>query len=207
MSDEINKIVFSDFDGTITSSDSFIRSLFFYSSLGKTICLLPGLIFNLIKFFLGIITRDEMKKYSYSKFFSGFSLSLIEEKNKKYAKKIKFNQKVIDLLETFKEAGYKIILVSASPDVYMEYFTKEFGYDGLICTQVEKYEGKLTGKLLGRNCNREEKVKRIKESDYYNDSLEIITLGNSKGDHAMLGLSDEYYYVINGNPVKNAKLN
>ena len=55
------------------------------------------------------------------------------------------------------------------------------------------------------NCNNEEKVKRIKESEYYTENSQIITLGNSKGDHAMLGLSGEYYYVVNGEPIKNAK--
>lgn len=203
----VNKIVFSDFDGTITRKDSFIRSLFFYSSISKICCNLPGLVFNLIKFFLGKISRNDMKEYSYGKFFSGVKISFIAKKNEKYIKKIKFNDKVVKLLESFKEDGFKIVLVTASPDIYIGYFTKEFGYDGFICTKVEKKDGKLTGKLSGMNCNNEEKVKRIKESEYYSDSSEIITLGNSKGDHAMLGLSDDYYYVIDGKPVKNAKLN
>ncbi|MDA3837888.1 MAG: HAD family hydrolase [Candidatus Delongbacteria bacterium] len=203
----MNKIVFSDFDGTITSKDSYIRSLFFYSSIFKIIHSLPGLVFNLIKFFLRKISRNDMKEYSYGKFFSGVSRFSINEKNKLYIKKIKFNDKVVKLLKKLKSDGFKIILVTASPDTYMGYFAKELGYDGLICTRVEEKDGKLTGKLFGMNCNNEEKVKRIKESEYYSDGSEIVTLGNSKGDHAMLRLSDEYYYVINGEPVKNAKLN
>ena len=203
----VNKIVFSDFDGTITSKDSYIRSLFFYFSMLKICYNLPGLVFNLIKFFLGKISRNDMKEYSYGKFFTGVETSFIENKNKKYIKKIKFNDKVVELLKTLKTDGFKIILVTASPDTYMGYFAKELGYDGLICTRVEEKDGRLTGKLFGMNCNNEEKVKRIKESEYYTENSQIITLGNSKGDHAMLGLSNEYYYVVNGEPVKNAKLN
>lgn len=200
---EKNKIIFSDFDGTITTKDSYIRSLFFYSPCVKILGNLPGSVFNLMKYFLGKVTRDEMKEYSYSKFFAGVETSDIENKNKVYINKIKFNDKVVKLLNAFRKDGFKIILVTASPEIYMEYFSKEFGYDGLICTRVEKKDGKFTGKLIGRNCNNEEKVKRIKESEYWDENAEIITLGNSKGDHTMLGISDVYYYVINGTPVKN----
>ncbi|MCK4980187.1 MAG: HAD-IB family phosphatase [Candidatus Delongbacteria bacterium] len=207
MTEVTNKIVFSDFDGTITKKDSYIRSLFFYSSTFKICILLPGLIFNLIKYFFGKITRNDMKEYSYKKFFSGVETSFIVNKNKEYIKKLRFNNKVVELLKTFRAEGFKIILVTASPDTYIGYFAKELGYDGLICTKVEEIDGRLTGNLIGMNCNNEEKVKRIKESEYYTENSQIITLGNSKGDHAMLGLSDEYYYVIKGIPVKNAKLN
>ena len=204
---EKQKIIFSDFDGTITRKDSFIRSLFFYSSIFKICSSLPGLVFNLIKFFLGKISRNDMKEYSFKKFFSGVKTSFIAKKNVEYIKKLKFNDKVVRLLKTFKADGFRIILVTASPDTYIGYFAKELGYDGLICTRVEEKDGKLTGNLIGMNCNNEEKVKRIKESEYYTENSQIITLGNSKGDHAMLGLSNEYYYVINGEPIKNAKLN
>ncbi|MDA3885547.1 MAG: HAD-IB family phosphatase [Candidatus Delongbacteria bacterium] len=207
MTEVSNKIVFSDFDGTITRKDSYIRSLFYYSTIFRICNSLPGLVFNLIKYFLGKISRDDMKEYSYGKFYSGVETSYIANKNEKYIKKIKFNKKVVKLLETLKEDGFKIVLVTASPDIYIGYFAKVLGYDGYICTKVEEKDGKLTGKLSGMNCNNEEKVKRIKESEYYSENSQIITLGNSKGDHAMLGLSNEYYYVVNGVPIKNAKLN
>jgi len=205
--EESEKIIFCDFDGTITTKDSYMRSLFFYPSLVKILLSLPGLVFNLIRYFFGNISRNDMKEYSYAKFFSGMEISYIEKKTKEYANKIKYNDKVISLLDDFRKDGYKIIIVTASPEIYMNYFTKKQGYDGLICTKVEQKDGKLTGKLMGLNCNNEEKVKRIKNSEYYNDRAKIITLGNSKGDYAMFTLSDEYYYVTNRVPVKNAKLN
>ncbi|MBN2789585.1 MAG: HAD-IB family phosphatase [Candidatus Delongbacteria bacterium] len=207
MNDGKTKIIFSDFDGTVTKKDTYIRSLFFYSSCIKILLNIPGLVFNLIKYIFGMKTRNEMKEYSYKKFYSGVSVAYINKKSKKYLKSVKFNHKVLDLLNKFRDDGYKIVLVTASPDIYMNYFAKELGYDGLICTLTEKSDDRLTGKLSGMNCNNEEKVKRIRESEYYDASSRIITFGNSKGDHPMLGISDEYYYVIKGNPVKNAKLN
>lgn len=147
-----------------------------------------------------------MKAYSYSKLYSGIRISDAEKKFQKHYSTIKFNDKVIDLISEMKKEGAKVIVVSASPDVYMEFFLEKLGYDGLICTQVEKKGGIFTGALKGVNCIGPDKVKRILSSGHYNDNSYIIAIGNSKGDHDMLKLADEYYYVTAGVPVKNGKL-
>ena len=111
-----------------------------------------------------------MKQYSFSKFFSGIKISNAQKKFDKHYSKIKFNQEVVDLINDHRQEGAKVVIVTASPDVYMSYFLEKLGYDGLICTKVETKDGIYTGNLSGSNCIGPDKVKRIKESEYYNSN-------------------------------------
>ena len=47
----------------------------------------------------------------------------------------------------------------------------------------------LTGEFKGKNCNGEEKVKRIKAHLMLSEYDEILAFGDSSGDEAMLSLA------------------
>ncbi|MCR5040865.1 MAG: haloacid dehalogenase-like hydrolase [Clostridia bacterium] len=81
--------------------------------------------------------------------------------------------------EVFKWFKYRprySIVISASPDFLLEDICKRIGVDCLICTR----HSKKTGRIIGKNCRRQEKVDRlykefdrdkIKIVDVYSDSL------------------------------------
>ncbi len=59
-----------------------------------------------------------------------------------------------------REQGAKIIVVSASSDLYMRILPEFLPVDAVISTVCEVKDGKYTGKI-GKNCKGEEKVRRI----------------------------------------------
>lgn len=60
-----------------------------------------------------------------------------------------------------KERKHRIVLLSASPEIYLKKFATLIGADHLICTRLVVRDGYLTGELAGENCKGEEKLKRL----------------------------------------------
>jgi phosphoserine phosphatase len=64
----------------------------------------------------------------------------------------------------------------------------------LIASRLEVSGGKVTGKILGKNCHGDEKVVRIKEVyDLTNYNI-IAAYGDTGGDKPMLELADQAHY-------------
>lgn len=61
-----------------------------------------------------------------------------------------------------KNDGYHILLVTASPYAYMKYFEKFDFVDGVIGTKLAMSGDRFTHNIEGNNCKGEEKVARIK---------------------------------------------
>ena len=59
-----------------------------------------------------------------------------------------------------REQGVKIVVVSASSDLYMKVLPEFLPVDAVISTVCEVQDGRYTGKI-GKNCKGEEKVARI----------------------------------------------
>ncbi|HQO09480.1 MAG TPA: HAD family hydrolase [Clostridiales bacterium] len=200
-----SRIVFTDFDGTFIKGDSYIRSLLFFSGYLNFFKTSPELIFIVIEYFLKFITRDEAKRRSFEAVFRGMNTDHIEKKLEDFYFQMHVFPKVKKKIGELRDAGCKIIIVTASPDIYMNYMAKKFSFDGCICTESEKEGNILTGKLKGKNCNYAEKVSRIKNSEYFNPDAQIIVFGNSRGDEEMFKISTEFYFVDKIGNIKKGK--
>jgi phosphatidylglycerophosphatase C len=202
-----DKVVYSDLDGTITVKDTYTRYIFRYGNLVWLMASLPYLLWLVTLYSFKIVSRNEMKKETIKIFLKGKSSKLLEQLSKDFLPSVRFYDSVLAKLDTYKKDGYKIILVTASPSLYVKYLSKKLGYDGFIATELEERFGLLTGNVIGDNNNFEEKVKRIKNSPYYKEGQTIVSFGNSKGDYPMLDMADEYYYVDSkGNMLHNSRL-
>lgn len=56
-----------------------------------------------------------------------------------------------------KERGHRLVLVSASLDLYLEPITRELGFDDLLCTRLSKNHGVFDGNLDGKNCRAQKR--------------------------------------------------
>jgi len=131
-------IVFTDFDGTYIKGDSYFRSLLFFSGYKKFLRSLPDLIFIVIEYYFKFITRDEAKKRSFELIYKGMSIGEISEKLESFNRQLHIFPKVKAKIDSFRKLGCKIIVVTASPDIYMDYISKKLRFDGCICTETEK---------------------------------------------------------------------
>ncbi|MFO7810932.1 MAG: HAD family hydrolase [Candidatus Delongbacteria bacterium] len=199
-----NKIVFTDFDGTYIKGDSYLMSLFFLGGWKRFIRNSGIFLLSVLEYSFNFITRNEVKRRSYELTYKNLNIDDININIERFVKKLRVFPQVQNKIEELKAEGYKIIAVTASPDIYMTYISHRFGFDACICTETERTGKMLTGKLKRKNCNYSEKVRRIKESDFYTEDSHIIALGNSRGDKQMLEFADEYYFVdTKGNLIKD----
>lgn len=200
-----SKIVFTDFDGTFIKGDSYIRSLLFFSGYGNFIKCLPELVFIIVEYYFKFITRDQAKMRSFDLVFKGMSTESVERRLPEFYHQMHVFPKVKKKISELRDLGCKVIVVTASPDIYMNFMAQQFGFDDCICTETEKSGTVITGKIKGKNCNYGEKVVKIKESKYYDPNAQIIIFGNSKGDEEMFKISTEFYFVDKSGNLKKGK--
>ena len=192
----MNKIIFTDLDGTLTLRDSY--HIFIFHNL--TLKLILKNSFALVKlafgYIFGITNKESVKRKSFEMFFTNYDT---KKDIGNFVEKIPWNHKIKDIVDTKKRDGYKVILVSASPDVYLPYICDFLGYDGFLATKTIRDKDKLTGLFDGLVCNYEEKTDRIKEYLGENKPSHTISYGNSIGDYPMLKFCDESYFVKKSN--------
>ena len=67
------------------------------------------------------------------------------------------------MIHKLKSEGYMVILISASPEFYINEFYAIDDVDFIIGTRFTFENGKFVRKMSGNNCKRDEKVVRLKE--------------------------------------------
>ena len=103
------------------------------------------------------------------------------------------NDRALNQLDSHRRKGDKIVIVSASMDIWLEPWCLINDFD-LICSIAEIKNGKYTGKLEGENCKGEEKVIQIKDSYDLTTFERIYAYGDSKHDIPMLAMGTDSYY-------------
>lgn len=187
-----------DVDHTLINGDSMFSMLFFAISK-KTMIIFytPIILIKIILYSFKIINLKSAKEAIYVPLKYLTEKELEEFYYKVLLKKI--NPKVMKKLNFHKEQGCKILLVSASPEVYLQYFLKNSSIDTIIGTKLKIIDGKYTNKIDGQNCKGSEKVSRIKH--YLNENnLEIdfdnsFAYSDSLSDKPMLSLVKNRYKV------------
>ena len=154
----MKKLYLIDFDGTVTSKDSFI--LFSYFSLNIILFIRYWFCVLLQLFYF---KKETLKERFYNHFrflpvpqFQALCDEFEEIVIRKIVKKsfLNYVNKI--------DPESKIVIVSASIKNYLEPWCNKMGFE-LISTELEVVNGTLTGRFSTYNCNGEEKVRRIKE--------------------------------------------
>lgn len=184
-----------DFDKTVIPYDSGSKFVI-YCFLRYPWCLLLAPIIGLagIPALLGLINWGAFKKICFS------FLAFIPKEKAIWGF---WNKHEKDLYSWFKSRPREAVVISASPDFLLKEIQKRVGFEGLICS----VHNKKTGAIIGKNCAKEEKVKRFEKEfgsknvevvDVYSDSLEndrpIFSLATNKCFHVVDGERHEFIY-------------
>ena len=189
-------MVFFDFDGTITTSDSFIKFIRFVVGDIRFILGMTVLSPMLVAYKLRLIPNYTAKQAVLSYFFKGMSEAQFQSTARDYSLKnidAILRPKAMAKIAWHKEQEHKIVVVSASIESWLKPWCNQHGLD-LIATKLEIKEGIVTGKLLTKNCYGMEKVRRVKERYNLDDYDHIYAYGDSRGDKELLELADEGFY-------------
>jgi len=190
------EIAFFDFDGTITTKDTLLEFIKF--SKGSFRFYL-GFIINapyLLAFKLGIITNQSAKEKILRFFFHDTPAGAFKKHCEDFSRSVLpklIRPKAVDEIYKLKQNNIIIAVVSASPENWIEAWAKSLGLE-LIASRLEVSAGKLTGKILGKNCHGNEKVSRIREAYDLTDYFIVAAYGDTSGDKPMLELAKEAHY-------------
>ncbi len=189
-------LVLFDFDGTLTRRDSMFTFVKYVCGPFRYYLGLVILIPVFVLFFLKIINNSKAKELILIYFLRGKNLQKLQAKAEEYTQKVlipDLHPGVLEEIEKYRTDAYRVIIVSASADLWLNPFARYANVE-LICTQLEVKNGKLTGKLSTPNCYGPEKVVRIKQLLDLSQYERIIVYGDSSGDKQMMEIAHETYY-------------
>ena len=184
-----------DFDGTITRRDTLLDFMMFVR--GR--CGAAGIFMRLtpaaVAFLLKRISNQTFKENFLALAFRGFDETLLREKGRCYLNRLQslIRPGALDRLEWHRRQGHRIVIVSASADLWLSAWCHDQKVD-LICSSLEFVEGRCTGRLKGSNCRGAEKVRRIRMELDLSAHGKTYAYGDSSGDTEMLDFADESHY-------------
>lgn len=192
----MKKIAFFDFDGTITRADTMLEIFKFHTGIRKFYTGMTANLFYLLAMKLGWMSTQTTKEKLLSWFFGGMTEKEFDEVCRSFSERrlpVLIRAEAMTEIHKLRDAGFEIAVVTASPSAWVRYWTSPLNLD-LISSKMEIKDGRVTGKLTGRNCNYEEKVNQIKYYFTLKDYDTIYAYGDSKGDSAMLSLATHPFY-------------
>lgn len=191
------KLYAFDFDGTITTKDTFIAFIRFVKGDLRTFLGLLLYAPILIMMKLKLYPNWKAKQQLFTYFFKGMNIKEFKLKCNEFARHNKTLIRPLALIEIQKalKEGEKVIIITASIDMWVRPFFSELDKDiRIVGTKIEEKEGKVTGHFITRNCYGAEKVNRLKEIMPNRNSYELISYGDSRGDKELLEYADKGYF-------------
>jgi phosphatidylglycerophosphatase C len=190
------KIAFFDFDGTITTKDTLLE--FIKYAKGAPSFYFGFLLHSplLIAYKLNIISNQKAKERILAYFFRNTPLDAFNKICREFASQIipdLIRPKALEEIQSLQQAGTRIVIVSASPENWVGQWAQSINAD-LLATRLETTDQAITGKIAGKNCHGEEKVRRIRETYNLSDFDEISAYGDSSGDRPLLSLANHPHY-------------
>lgn len=191
-------LVAFDFDGTLTTRDSFTdflkwRSGWFGYGFGL-VRLLPAALGFLVH-----RNHGRLKSAAINVFLKGMPVEKLEADARRFAEltaRDLFRPDAVAALRRWRAQGARIVIVTASPEFLVGPFARGLGADLLIGSLLTSTtDGRVGSGLSGANCRGEEKVRRLKEL-FGGDVRLVAAYGDSSGDREMLAIADEKGYRL-----------
>ena len=192
----MKKIAFFDFDGTITTKDTMFELIRHQKGNARFYL---GFLLNIPLFAamkLKLLSKQAAKEKLLGYFFNGTTLSDFQAGCDNFATAklpALIRPGALTEIEKLWAQGFEIVIVSASAENWIKKWAENNDLQ-LIATNLECIDGKLTGKIAGKNCNGQEKEDRIKAGYDLSIYTEIYCYGDSAGDSKMLALGTHAFY-------------
>lgn len=187
------RVAVFDLDVTLTRYDTYLPFLFGY--LRRTprrvlpLALLPIKLLAVWKW------RDRrwVKQSFLTAFVGGERKSDLDAWAKIFADKIltkAMREPGLKRLHAHQDAGDRVVLASASFDIYVELIGKHLGIDEIIASNLRWDEQQRLRGINGENCRHEEKLKRVKALLNNTDGNHVTAYSDSHADLPLLGWAE-----------------
>jgi phosphatidylglycerophosphatase C len=191
-----------DLDGTLTWRDTLLP--FLVGFLGRRPYRALGL--WRLPFALGSYWQDRdrgaLKSRVIRMIMGGERRAVIDAWADEFVNNLKPKQRLrplaLAVVEAHRAAGDRLVLMSASPDLYVPLIGRLLGFERTVCTEVEWHGDRLDGHLKTANRRGEEKLRCMTWLREQYPALPIIAYGNSASDLDHMRHADRAL-LVNGN--------
>jgi phosphatidylglycerophosphatase C len=185
-----------DFDGTITTRDTFIEFLIFYRGYFRfamgMLLMSPVLALYVFKF----IPNWKAKQVVLRWFLKGENLQHFNQRCREFGTRILpslIRPEALEAIRQYQKDNTKVVVISASAENWVRPWCDDQGVD-CLATQLEVIDNQITGNICGKNCYGEEKVNRLKNHLALTDFEKVIAYGDSSGDREMFAIAQQQVY-------------
>ncbi len=190
---DVNKtqpIAVFDLDGTLTTKDSFVAFLVSFGLKHRRLVALSRMPFLIAFYLCGGMKDFELKQRLIKDFFARVDADTVDRHAAWFSENWlpkHLHPVGHSLLQQHVSKGHRVILLSASPELFVPQIAMALGIDEVVCTRVLRVNGRWTGEIDGKNCKGDEKVAAMRRwlgveaapGDCY-------AYGDSKSDLAVL---------------------
>jgi phosphatidylglycerophosphatase C len=99
----------------------------------------------------------------------------------------------------YRASGDRLVLLSASVDLYVPAIGRALGFDEVLCTELRWDGTRLDGALAGPNRRGDEKARCLAELRRRHPGLRIVAYADAASDLAHLAVADRGV-LVNGTP-------
>ncbi len=185
-----------DFDGTLTDGGSVFGFLSALCGRGTVmaaaVTLGPQLVHAAVA---GGTVADRTKELLFERVLAGVAFDRAEEVAASFVRHhldTHLRSEVRRRFEWHRHRGDQVVIVSASPEIYIRGVGEQLGAAGVVATRLAVVGGMLTGRYQGANCRGDEKVRRLGQwvEDSGETPVSVWAYGNSRGDLNLLRTAD-----------------
>jgi phosphatidylglycerophosphatase C len=116
----------------------------------------------------------------------------------------RFRPAALAVLEAHRAAGDHLVLLSASPDLYVPRIGRLLGFERTLCTEIEWQEDRLVGTLKTANRRGAEKLRCLTWLRAQYPGLPVVAYGNSSSDLDHMQHADRAL-LVNGSAAARAQ--
>jgi HAD superfamily hydrolase (TIGR01490 family) len=196
-----------DFDGTITTGDTFRPFLSFAGGRARMALGLTLLGPMVVGYELGWVHASRMRAAASYLCFRGRREQEIRELGARYGQTLScvFRPEALERIRWHKERGDTVVVVSASLRPYLEDVCRGLELE-LICTELERRGAILTGRYRGGDCTGPEKARRVCAGHDLTRYDTIHAYGDTPEDAELLELATRRHYRWRELPVEGGAL-
>jgi phosphatidylglycerophosphatase C len=189
-----------DLDGTITRRDTLLPYALGYAlrrpwRLPRLLVMLPAL----AAFGCRLIDRGGLKSWLVRAALGGVSREELAAWNARFLPpllRLGLFDEAVRAIAAARARGAQLVLLSASPDLYVPEIGARLGFARTICTELRwRPDGRLDGRLVGPNRRGEAKARCVRELLAELRPEGSIAYGNSRADLLHLRLVRQGVYV------------
>jgi phosphatidylglycerophosphatase C len=198
------RLVLFDLDGTITYRDTLFPYVTgFLARTGRSRLRMARLVPTLAAFAVGAADHGAVKSTFIRVTLGGATRAQLNAWTDEFVPAVVTRGSspgALAMLQAHRDAGDRLVLMSASTDLYVPQIGAALGFHEVICTGIAfDAAGHLQGALTTPNRRGAEKVRCFQALRQQHPGLEVVAYGNAGSDLAHLVLADEAR-LVNASP-------